>query len=329
MARQGQNPLKWMQTVCRPKPITATTVVFMPMLDGYWKDALKVLELCLWSMRESTSIPFDLMVLDNGSCQEVQTALLDYHRKGWIQFLILSQENLGKVGAWNLLFTSAPGEIVTFCDSDVYFMRDWLEESKRILEAFPEAGMVTAQPIAGGDLAITRNGTAILKTNAALARQGLLIPETYLRTHLQALGAPPGEYERRMQNRNDLLIARDSVKAYATASHFQFATRKQVLKKLFPVAAELPLGADLQFDNEMLDLGFWRLSTEKYLAHHMGNRLPDLKGEIPWPFEPSPEPRGQSRTAVAASHAKGRIGNKHLRSLLKRINSLTWHLLYE
>ena len=299
------------------------------MLEGYWKDGLKVLELCVWSMRESTGVPFDLMVLDNGSCAEAQSALLDYQRKGWIQFLILSRENLGKVGAWNLLFAGAPGKVVAFCDSDVYFMKDWLAESLHILRAFPEAGIVTAQPIAGGDLAITRNGTAILKSNAVVARQGLLIPESYLRTHIEALGAPSGEYERRMQNRNDLLVERDSVKAYATASHFQFVTRRQVLEKLFPVEAELPLGGDLQFDNEMLDLGWWRLSTEKYLAHHMGNRLPNLKAEIPWPFEPNPEPRALSIATATASHAKGRIGNKHVRSLLKRINSLTWRLLYE
>jgi len=327
MARQGQNPVKWLDKVWHSQRITATTVVHLPSLDGYWKEGLQVLELCLWSMKESTGVSFDLMVLDNGSCGEVRQALLDYQKMGWIQFLILSRENLGKVGAWNLLFASAPGELVAFCDSDVYFMRDWLADSVRILEAFPEAGMVTGQPIAGGNLALSTNGRAVLQSTAA-AHQGVLIPDSYLRAHLQAVGRPE-DYAQRMEDRNDLLIERNGVRAYATASHFQFVTRHRVLDKIFPVRAKLPLGGDLQFDNEMVELGWWRLSTERYLVHHMGNRLPNLASEIPWSFEPLPDRQRQASRPQATPNPGIRVGNRYARSLLKKVNTLTWRLLYD
>ena len=122
MPRLGQNPMRWVSDVHHPEKITVTTMVYIPFLEGYWAHSLDVLELCLQSLRANTQKPFDLMVLDNGSCTDVQAYLLDQYRDKAIQYFIFSEHNLGKVGAWNVLFSAAPGEIVAYADSDVYFL---------------------------------------------------------------------------------------------------------------------------------------------------------------------------------------------------------------
>ncbi len=332
MPRIGQNPMKWDKGVHHPERITATTIVQIPDLSGYWEQSRDVLELCITSMRESTKVPFDLMVLDNGSCQEIQDYLLELKRQKKIQFLILSENNLGKTGGWNLLFKAAPGEIVSYADSDVYFLPGWLEASLEVLEVFPEAGMVTAQPIAGGDISQLWTTKEAQNNGSISIQTGSLIPDKYLVAHLKGLGMPPGEFERRQQNRKDVLLKRGAVSAYATASHFQLTTTKKVIQALFPSSTLIPLGDDQQFDIEMKGLKLWRLSTAKYLVHHMGNRVPDLRAELPW-LENMPEISAVvEQPRLRRNHKRSRHGllqSTAVRKLLKKVNALSYRLLYD
>ena len=325
MARVGQNPMKWMDKAHHPQNVTATTIVHIPVMEGYWQDNLEVLKLCLHSMRSSTSVPFDLMVFDNGSCETVVDYLVGLQKAGFIQYLILSDTNLGKVGAWNMLFQAAPGDIISFCDSDVYFLDGWLEESIKILENFPKAGIVSAKPIAGGDLSISRTAQMASVDPDVEMTTGILIPEEYVIACVRSLGKGKEEFERRQIDRKDVLLSSKGVEAYSTASHFQFTTKKEIVSRIFPVKSGLPLRNDTQFDNEMVDLGYWRLSTKSYLAHHMGNKVPDLVEEIPW-IDPttkigSIESNEKESKPIPITHG-------FARKLLKKVNAITYELLY-
>jgi glycosyltransferase involved in cell wall biosynthesis len=325
MARVGQNPMKWMDKVHQPQKVTATTVVHIPVMEGYWQESFEVLKLCLQSMRSTTSVPFDLMVFDNGSCQAVVDYLVRLKEAGFIQYLMLSDSNLGKVGAWNFLFQAAPGDIISFCDSDVYFLDGWLEESIKILENFPKAGIVSALPIAGGDLSTLKTAQMADNDPDVEVTTGILIPKEYVVACVRSLGKDKEEFERRQIDRKDVLLSIKGVEAYATASHFQFTIRKAILNQLFPVKSELPLGGDTQFDNEMVDLGYWRLSTKGYYVHHMGNRVPDICEEIPW-IDPGAEKGSIELTKNAFKTAP--ITHSLARKILKKVNGLTYELLY-
>ena len=100
----------------------------------------------LRSLRQNTAEAFDLLVFDNGSCPEVKQQLLDWQQQGLIDWLLTSQYNLGKTGALNWMIGAMPNELLVYSDSDVFFRTGWLEQSLAILEAFPQAGMITAQP---------------------------------------------------------------------------------------------------------------------------------------------------------------------------------------
>jgi len=74
--RIGQNPAKSVKTVVKPERITVAVLNYIPFLSGYYADMMDVLSTSLTSIRESADLPFDLMVFDNGSCEEVKDYLL-------------------------------------------------------------------------------------------------------------------------------------------------------------------------------------------------------------------------------------------------------------
>ena len=146
--RVGQNPAKQLKVVSKPKRITVAVLNYIPFLSGYYADMLDVLKTCLGSIWENTDMPFDLLVFDNASCPEVRQYLVEKQSEGKIQYLILSETNLGKGGAWNIIFDGSPGEIIAYSDNDCFYYPNWLSASLKILESFPRVGMVTSRPVA-------------------------------------------------------------------------------------------------------------------------------------------------------------------------------------
>ncbi|HPC06129.1 MAG TPA: glycosyltransferase family A protein, partial [Anaerolineaceae bacterium] len=144
--RIGQNPAKNQKEVAKPERITVAVLNYIPVLSGYYSQMLDVLKVCLGSIRDTADLPFDLLVFDNGSCEEVTRYLNEEKDQGRIQYLMLSEKNLGKGGAWNMIFSGAPGEIIAYTDNDVQFYPGWLSKSVELLETYPTVGMVTARP---------------------------------------------------------------------------------------------------------------------------------------------------------------------------------------
>src|SRR3972149_2532548 len=144
--RKGQNPAKFVRQVVQPQRITVAVLNFIPFTGGVFAQTLDILKLCLGRIWRSADLPYDLMVFDNGSCQEAIDFLVEAQDEGKIQYLILSEKNLGKGGAWNIMLDAAPGELVVYTDNDAFFYPGWLSRSVHILETFPNTGMVTSRP---------------------------------------------------------------------------------------------------------------------------------------------------------------------------------------
>jgi len=97
--RKGQNPVKQLTTVAKPQRVTAAVLNHIPFLEGFYSQMLDVLRLSLDTLRENAGMPLDLLVFDNGSCQQVIDYLVAEKQQGRIQYLILSEKNVGKGGA--------------------------------------------------------------------------------------------------------------------------------------------------------------------------------------------------------------------------------------
>ena len=148
MTRIGINPARGKVTDYRPERVTVAMVTYIPNLAGYFEGRLEVLRLALASlMAHTTSVPHDLMIFDNGSCPEVVGYLRQLQEQGLVDYLILSERNIGKIDALRILFNAAPGEVIAYSDDDIFFYPGWLEAQLEILDGFPQAGMVSGAPV--------------------------------------------------------------------------------------------------------------------------------------------------------------------------------------
>src|SRR5512143_1310637 len=276
--RKGQNPAKFVKDVARPERITAALLNYIPFLSGFYAEALDVLKVSLESMRNEPGLPFDLMVFDNGSCPEVRDYLLSEKEAGRIQYLILSEKNMGKGGAWNVILAGAPGEIIAYTDSDVLFSPKWLSRSVEILETFPKVGMVTARPFRTPPEFI--QSTIKWAQENATCEEGQFIPwETFLEFNL-SLGQTEEENRKVYAETKDWRITYKGVTAMAGASHWQFTAYKSTLQQFLPFDMDKPMGQVRQLDKRMNDVGLLRLMVSDPLAMNMSNTLGYLRGEL-------------------------------------------------
>ena len=336
MAREGQNPLKWIHPKEKPCNVTITSIVHLPELTGFWKDGIKVLDKFFYSIRKSTEIPFDLMILDNGSCNEVREYLNKQHIENNIQFLYFSKYNLRKLGGMNLLFSSAPGKIVSFTDSDVYFFPGWLEEALKIFEKFPQAGMVSSIPtIDQSEKRMESTIEGIKNSENILFETGSnIIPDRFIDAHRISLGKSKLEYLDGIGERVDKKITKGGVSAYCCAQDFQFTTKKSIINKVLPLEMRQsdefydPLYSPV-FETKINELGYWRLSTTKYLIHHMGNNIDGLKNEISNLLGGQTLPDTKIINIEKTPFFKRIILHPTFRKFLKSIYNKVYQLLYE
>ncbi len=276
--RKGQNPAKFVKDVARPERITVALLNYIPFLSGFYAETLDVLRVSLESMRKDAGLPFDLMVFDNGSCPEVRDFLIKEKEEGRIQYLILSEKNMGKGGAWNVMLTGAPGEIIAYTDADVLFSPNWLSRSVEILETFPNVGMVTARPFRTPPEFY--EGTLKWARGEATLDEGQFIPwETFLEFNL-SLGQTEEENKKVYAETRDWRIVYKGVTAMAGASHWQFTAYKSTLQQFLPFDMDKPMGQVRQLDKRMNDAGLLRLMVPDPLAMNMSNTLGYLRGEL-------------------------------------------------
>jgi hypothetical protein len=276
--RIGQNPAKFIDQVAQPAKITVAIVTYIPFLGGYYAESLDVLKACLSSIWENTDLPYDLMIFDNASCKMVRQFLIEAQHQEHIQYLVLSDKNIGKSGAWNIIFSGAPGEIIAYADSDIYFFPGWLPAHIKVLEQFPNTGMVTGMPLWSPDEFSTSTVEWAQKNpQARLERGQLLTWEDYWR-HSRSLGKDEAEARQHYGEHQDICLFYQGQKYYVGAGHFQFAARRKALQDALPIPSERPMGQVRSLDKSLNAKGYLRLSTSEWWIQHIGNTLDGLKG---------------------------------------------------
>jgi hypothetical protein len=342
--RIGQNPSKAKGSPAyKPARVGIATLTYIPALEGYFREALDVINVHLASLRASLDQDCDLHVFDNGSCPEVVDYLEDQWRAGLIDWLSLSHHNLGKNGALNWIFAAMPNEFIAYSDSDVFYRKGWLEASLKIFDSFKCAGMVSAQPVFFDFL--RGQGTTAEQIDAA--GDGLSVTTIKPRSEIveeYCDGINASEDLRRKFREQELQVAVNETvgeRAVTTATDMQFMLSKEVASKLVPLpiagaltardAIDIPLGIE--------QLGYWLLSTIEPLVWHMGNSL--TGGQIPevdqlrdhlhpkQPEEPAPAQRSDFKSKMKSSLSKTIRRSPRIKRNVERMYGGLFSLLYE
>lgn len=271
--RKGQNPAKFIGNVEKPQKITVAVLTFIPFLSGFYSGTLDVLKVCLESIWANTDLPYDLMVFDNGSGPEALEYLLEQKRDGRIQYLVLSGKNLGKGGAWNVVFGAAPGEIIAFTDSDARFSPGWLSKSVELLETFPNVGMVTSRPFRSPEEYFTATLEWASDDPRVKLERGSFIPWEVFRDFDLSLGQREADIRKRYETTVDYRLAYRGLIAHAGASHWQFVGYKRRLLEFVPFDMDRPMGQVRRLDQMVNEAGYLRLMTAEPLAMNMSNRV--------------------------------------------------------
>ena len=306
--RKGQNPAKFAKTVAKPERVTVAVLNYIPFLSGFYSEALDVLKVSLETMRNDPGLPFDLMIFDNGSCPEVRDWLIGEKEAGRIQYLVLSEKNMGKGGAWNIILAGAPGEIIAYADSDILYYPGWLARSVELLETFPKVGMVTARPFRTNPEYHT--STREWATQNAALEEGQFIPWENFWEFNRSLGQDETENRKVYAETVDWKIPlpaggrvggavtgldtpvtntvpgystleqgrRTETTAYAGASHWQFVAYKSTLAQFLPFDMDKPMGQVKQLDQRMNAAGYLRLMVSDPLVMNLSNTTDYVKG---------------------------------------------------
>jgi glycosyltransferase involved in cell wall biosynthesis len=277
--RDGQNPAKSIDHVPRPEKITVAIATYIPYLKGYYAESLEVLKLSLGSLWESTRLPYDLLVFDNHSCHEVQDYLLNAYERGLIQYLLLSDKNVGKGGAWNFIFQSSPGEVIAYSDSDIYFSPGWLEQSLKILETFPNPGMVTSRPLRSPEEYYSKTLEWAERQEGVKVEQGRFIPWEVFLEHILSLGVSEEQAREWYESKQEWRLTYKGVSAFASAAHFQFVTNKSVIQQFLPLEMDRPMGQVRSLDKLINQAGYLRLTTCEPYVKHLGNKIESKTGD--------------------------------------------------
>lgn len=275
--RVGQNPAKSIKQVVQPKKVTVATITYIPHRKGYYSESLQVLKTCLTSLWENTGIPFDLFVFDNNSCAEVKEFLLEAKEKGLIQYLLLSDKNIGKGGAWNIIFQGAQGEIIAYADSDVVFYPGWLEHSVEILNSFPNVGMVTGRPLRSPEEYYSKTLEWAQSEKEVSLELGNFIQWETFREHVLSLGITEIQAREWFESKQEWRVTYQGVSALISAAHFQFVTKKDTIQEFLPFNMDRPMGQVRTLDEMINQAGYLRLATCAPYVRHIGNKIDGIE----------------------------------------------------
>ena len=288
--RIGQNPAKFIEAVPQPARVTVAIISYIPFLSGYYAQSLDVFKACLNSLWAHTDLTYDLLVFDNASCPEVRAWLSEQHEAGKIQYLVLSDKNLGKAAAWNFVFAAAPGEIIAYADADIYFEKGWLSALVNVLDTFPRAGMVTGIPMWSPEQFSTATLAWAQNTEGVTLERGKLLAWEDLWKHAQSVGMSEEDTRKTYEEMENLQVTYQGVQCYVGAGHFQFAARKSALLEVIPIPADRPMGQVRRLEVAINEKGYLRLSTKDWWVRHMGNTLSaDLTPSTTKPGATSPK----------------------------------------
>ncbi|MFT5971160.1 MAG: hypothetical protein ACI8ZO_001679 [Flavobacteriales bacterium] len=281
--RVGSNPIKKVNTLSPKYRHRVFIPVCIPVLDGYFKDGLSILKLCLESLIITSHHQTAITVIDNNSCVEVSGYLRELLDKGKIQQLVLNNYNAGKMDGVLNLMRGSYEDLLTISDADVLFTDQWQILTEKSFGEYPELGMVCPTPVLDQNFYFTSsNFWQGLFSNKMKPEQTPDLKGLEMFAH--SIGKRGNDLKDTM-DRNALKLIyqkKGKSKLINGGGHFVATIRREIVESIPRRYSSKAIAGNsvLEFFDEPIDKsGFMRCSLYHSHAFHMGNVLE------PWMYE--------------------------------------------
>lgn len=267
--RIGTNPNKENSAVKSDYLHQIIIPVFIPNQEGYFKDTFEVLKLCLESLFKTVHDRTFITIVNNGSCEEVRLFINNKFEKGEIHEVIHT-ENIGKLNAVYKGLVGNDIELVTISDADVFFLPNWQNETFKIFERIPKAGVVGIIPQFNTFKANSENVVWDNIFSSKLKFLEVKNPTSLIRFY-DSIGW------KRDYNEDYLryilgLEYEDGLKVIVGSGHVVATYKKAVFTEIQTFSKFKMGGKGLNYiDTLPLLKDYWRVTTYDNFAYHMGN----------------------------------------------------------
>ena len=115
-------------------------------------NGMKFTKPCIESVHRNTIMPFEVIVVDNGSKETEVKELRKMRKNGMISKLIENQDNIGFAAANNQGLRLAKGEYLFLLNNDTIVPKQWLKKLINLAESDKKTGIVGVNlPTSSGD----------------------------------------------------------------------------------------------------------------------------------------------------------------------------------
>ena len=256
-------------------------VVFIPSLEGYYKDVLEVFKLCLDSAITTTNSDCAITVVNNASCKEVSQYLDSKLEEKSIDTIIHHIENIGKIDALIGAARASREPIITISDVDILFKQGWQEETEKIffgIKNVASVGPIPCRNMQNYETSSTLNEVLIGKVKFNYES----IPENHI-AHNKFLESFHWKLETD-ENVKWPVIKSNGIKAIIGSGHQILSMRRELFFTTVPQEPSLTLvGNNSEFlycDQPINYSGGMRLSTYNNYAYHMGNTVEEWMRDV-------------------------------------------------
>jgi len=272
MPRTGINPSRGRKTDYTPARVTLAVLTYLPDTVAYYENRFDVTRLCVESLIANTPEPYDLLVFDNGSSPSMMDYLRSLRDAGDIDYLVLSAQNVGKIGALQMIARLAPGEIIAYTDDDVFFLPGWLETHLKIIDTYPGVGMVTGFYIRPHMSYGNESALKFAEQLDVKVERGLLIPKEWEQQYIDNMGRTRDKYNEEIAGLQDVALTYKGVETLISAGHHQFMAPRKVLMESLPQGWTGNLMGQMRdLDSTADRLGYLRLTTRQPVTRLIGN----------------------------------------------------------
>ncbi|WP_066219241.1 hypothetical protein [Formosa haliotis] len=272
--RIGMNPEKQEGKIRLNYQHRVIIVVYIPSLEGYYKEVFEVFKLCLASVTTTKNNKCAITIVNNGCCETVVNYINDQLKKDDVDSVIHHKQNIGKMDA---LIGAARGSrepLITLSDVDILYKTGWQEAVETIFYGMNQVGSVSPIPVRnslyyGASSTLKR----IILNKVKYSPQA--IPENFdsYNRFLESVG-----WEKET-DKNLLwpVIESNNIKSVLGSMHQVMTLNREIIMNVVPKEPSFILvgnDSELNYCDLPIDYsGGMRLSTYNNYAFHMGNTV--------------------------------------------------------